>query len=254
VRALVVIPTYNEALNIVGLLERVRAAVPDAGILVVDDASPDGTADLVEAAAERIGNVQVFRRTAKAGLGSAYRAGFIWGMGHGYEAFVEMDADFSHDPDALPGLLEGIEDSDVVIGSRYVPGGSIPHWSLTRLLLSKGGNRYAALMLGLGVVDSTSGFRIYRAEVLRAIDLDQVRADGYGFQIEMTYRAKQSGARIVEVPIRFVDREVGDSKMSGRIVVEALGLVTWWGMRRIVRVLGAGRSEHPDTLRAAEHR
>jgi dolichol-phosphate mannosyltransferase len=253
VQVLVVVPTYNEADNIVSLLERVRAALPSAGILVVDDGSPDGTADLVAGAAGRIGNVEVFRRGAKAGLGSAYRAGFGWGLGHGYDAFVEMDADFSHEPEALPSLLAPLEEGcDVVVGSRYVPGGSIPQWSTARLLLSKGGNRYAKGMLGLGVTDSTSGFRVYRAEVLRAIDLDQVRADGYGFQIEMTYRAKLAGARIEEVPIRFVDREVGDSKMSGRIVVEALGLVTWWGLQRLVR--GTPRSLADPALLSGSHR
>jgi dolichol-phosphate mannosyltransferase len=237
VRVLVVIPTYNEADNIVALLERVRAAVPDAGILVVDDGSPDGTAKLVHKVGERLANVHVFERSGKAGLGSAYRAGFGWGMGHGYDALVEMDADFSHEPEALPGLLEAAQHHDVVIGSRYVPGGSIPHWSVSRLLLSKGGNRYASTVLGLGVADATAGFRVYRATVLRAIDLDLVRADGYGFQIEMTYRAKQLGASIVEVPIRFVDREVGVSKMSSRIVVEALALVTWWGFGRLRRAV-----------------
>jgi dolichol-phosphate mannosyltransferase len=238
-RVLVVVPTYNEADNIVQLLERVHKAVPDAAMLVVDDGSPDGTPDLVEAAADRLGEVHVLRRSAKSGLGSAYRAGFRWGLERGYDALVEIDADFSHDPDALPDLLAPIEEGhEVAIGSRYVPGGSIPNWSWHRHLLSWGGNRYASIVLGLGVADSTAGYRVYAASVLRRLDLDRIRAEGYGFQIEMTFRAKQSGASIVEVPIRFVDRVAGESKMSSAIVVEALGLVTWWGLGRI---RGSGR-------------
>ncbi|HMD45884.1 MAG TPA: polyprenol monophosphomannose synthase [Acidimicrobiales bacterium] len=249
-RVLVVIPTYNEAENIVKILHRVHEALPDAGILVVDDASPDGTADLVSSVAEGR-DVHVLRRAAKSGLGSAYRAGFAWGLARGYEAFVEMDADFSHDPDALPDLVAPLNGTpEVVIGSRYVPGGSIPNWSWYRHLLSWGGNRYASVVLGLGVADSTAGFRAYAAGVLRRLDLDRIRAEGYGFQIEMTYRAKQAGATVVEVPIRFVDRVAGESKMSGAIVVEALALVTWWGLGRLwrgaVRRVGPHRVSAPD--------
>lgn len=234
--ALVVIPTYNEADNIVAMLEQVRAAVPDAGILVVDDGSPDGTADLVEKAAPAIGEVFVLRRTEKSGLGSAYRAGFAWGLERDYEACVEIDADFSHDPAALPSLLAPLaEGHEVVIGSRYVTGGSTPKWPWYRLLLSRGGNMYASLVLGLGVADSTAGFRAYAASVLRRLDLRQIHAEGYGFQIEMTYRSKQVGASVVEVPIRFVDRVAGESKMSWAIVLEAMALVTKWGLGRIVR-------------------
>jgi dolichol-phosphate mannosyltransferase len=236
VRVLVIVPTYNEAENAERILRRIRGSLPDAGILVVDDGSPDGTADLVDAVAAEIGQVYVLRREAKSGLGSAYRAGFAWGLGNGYEACVEMDADFSHDPDALPDLVAPLtRGHEVAIGSRYVPGGSIPNWKWHRHLLSWGGNRYASLMLGLGVADSTAGFRAYAASVLRRIDLDSVRAEGYGFQIEMTYRARQAGASIVEVPIRFVDRVAGESKMSSSIVVEALGLVTVWGVGRMAR-------------------
>jgi len=242
VRVLVVVPTYNEASNIEALLRRVHAVLPDAGILVVDDGSPDGTADLVEKVALELGDVHVLRRTEKSGLGSAYRAGFRWGLAAGYDACVEMDADFSHDPAALPALVAPLEDGyELVVGSRYVPGGSIPNWSWHRHLLSWGGNRYADAVLGLGVKDSTAGFRVYAASVLRRLDLDRIRADGYGFQIEMTYRAKQAGAPITEVPISFVDRVSGESKMSSAIVVEALLLVAWWGLARLAGRVAGGR-------------
>jgi dolichol-phosphate mannosyltransferase len=237
VQVLVVIPTFNESENIERVLHKVRGALPDATVLVVDDGSPDGTADMAEKLGGEIGNIEVLRRTEKAGLGSAYRAGFRWGLDRGYDACVEMDADLSHDPDALPGLVAPLEQGDVelVIGSRYVPGGSIPKWAWHRRLVSRGGNVYASVLLGFGITDSTSGFRVYAATVLRRITLDTIRAEGYGFQIEMTYRAKRAGAAIVEVPIRFVDRTEGESKMSTFIVVEAFALVTWWGIQRIFR-------------------
>ncbi|MGO9029026.1 MAG: polyprenol monophosphomannose synthase [Acidimicrobiales bacterium] len=234
-RVLVVIPTYNESDNIDRVLRRVRSALPDATVLVVDDGSPDGTADLAETIGKELGQIEVLRRMEKSGLGSAYRAGFRWGLDRGYEACVEMDADLSHDPDALPGLVAPLDKGfELVVGSRYVSGGSIPNWAWHRRLLSRGGNVYASALLGLGVTDSTSGFRAYAASVLDRIALDKVRADGYGFQIEMTYQAKRAGAPIVEVPIRFVDRVEGESKMSLFIVMEALGLVTWWGIQRVV--------------------
>jgi dolichol-phosphate mannosyltransferase len=236
VRVLVVVPTYNESANVVELLEAIRQALPEAGILVVDDGSPDGTADLAEATAMPLGHVEVLRRRDKAGLGSAYRAGFAWGLAQGYDAFVEIDADFSHDPAALPDLIAPLSDGhEVVIGSRYVPGGSIPNWSWFRHLLSKGGNVYASSVLGLGVSDSTAGYRVYAASVLRRLDLPSIRAEGYGFQIEMTYRSRLAGASIVEVPIRFVDRVAGNSKMSSSIVIEAFALVTVWGIKRAGR-------------------
>jgi len=235
VRPLVVLPTYNEAVNIDRVLRLVRSSLPEATVLVVDDGSPDGTADLAEKTGADIGGIEVLRRPAKSGLGSAYRAGFRWGLAHGFDACVEMDADLSHDPAALPALVAALDDgAEVAVGSRYVPGGTIPTWSWHRRLLSRGGNVYASALLGLGVADSTSGFRAYRDSVLRRIDLDRVRADGYGFQIEMTYRARQAGAPIAEVPISFVDRVDGESKMSLFIVVEALALVTWWGLGRLV--------------------
>ena len=236
-RVLVVIPTYNESENIERVLRRIRDALPEATVLVVDDGSPDGTADQAETLGKELGQVELLRRTEKSGLGSAYRAGFRWGLDHGYDACVEMDADLSHDPDALPGLVAPLEKGfELVVGSRYVPGGTIPNWAWHRRLLSRGGNIYASSLLGLGVTDSTSGFRAYAAPVLRLIALDKIRADGYGFQIEMTYQAKRAGAPIVEVPIRFVDRVEGESKMSTFIVVEAFGLVTWWGLQRLVGV------------------
>ena len=234
-QTLVVLPTYNEAETIEEVLRRTRAALPATGVLVVDDGSPDGTADLAEKVGAELGNVTVMRRSSPQGLGDAYRAGFAWGLEHGAEVLFEMDSDLSHDPAALPSLLAAVDHSDLVIGSRYIPGGSIPQWGLHRRLLSRGGNMYSALMLGVAVKDMTSGFRAYRADLLRRMDLDRVRADGYGFQIEMTYRAAQRAARISEVPIRFVDRELGESKMSSGIVVEALKLVTKWGVARLVR-------------------
>jgi dolichol-phosphate mannosyltransferase len=234
-RPLVVIPTYNESENIERMLQRIHECLPEAGVLVVDDGSPDGTAEMVEAATANYPDLHLLRRSEKSGLGSAYRAGFGWGLERGYDAFVEIDADFSHDPAALPSLVAPIaEGYEVSIGSRYVEGGSIPNWAWHRHLLSKGGNIYASSMLGLGVQDSTAGFRCYSASILRRLDLDRIRAEGYGFQIEMTYRSKQHGASITEVPISFVDRAAGESKMSSMIVVEALALVTWWGLGRLV--------------------
>ena len=245
-RILVVVPTYNEAENIEKILGAVHDALPDAGILVVDDGSPDGTADLADGMADTVGDLHVLRRTQKSGLGSACRAGFGWGLERGYEACVEMDADFSHDPAALPGLVAPLSAGyEVSIGSRYVKGGSIPNWSWYRHLLSWGGNRYATVVLGLGVADSTAGFRAYAATVLQRIPLDDVRADGYGFQIEMTYQAKRAGAAVTEVPIRFVDRVAGESKMSSAIVVEALGLVTVWGLQRLWRGVAARLGRPP---------
>jgi dolichol-phosphate mannosyltransferase len=248
VQVLVVIPTYNESENIEGVLHKVRGALPEATVLVVDDGSPDGTGDMAEKVGSQIGNIEVLRRSEKAGLGSAYRAGFRWGLDRGFDVCIEMDADLSHDPDALPQLVAPLDSPpnagdpvELVIGSRYIPGGSIPKWAWHRRLLSRGGNVYASALLGLGVTDSTAGFRAYAATVLRRIALDDIRAEGYGFQIEMTYQAKRAGATIAEVPIRFVDRTKGESKMSTFIVVEAFGLVTWWGIQRILRIAGGRR-------------
>jgi dolichol-phosphate mannosyltransferase len=231
-RLLVVLPTYNEAMNVEAMLRALRSIVPDAHVLVVDDASPDGTADKARDVADEMGQIFILRREGKSGLGAAYRAGFSWGLDQGYDTFVEIDCDFSHDPAALPSLLEAAAHHEVVIGSRYVPGGRIPQWKRSRRLLSRGGNEYASLMLRLHVADSTAGYRVYSHSALRKIDYQSVRADGYGFQIEMTYRARRGGASIAEVPISFRDRKLGDSKMSSSIVYEALWLVTKWALQR----------------------
>ena len=233
---LVVLPTFNESENIEHVLRRIRGAVPAATVLVVDDGSPDGTADIAERVGKEVGNIELLRRHEKSGLGSAYRAGFRWGLARGFDACVEMDADLSHQPEALPELIASLSsECELVIGSRYVPGGSIPNWVWHRRLLSRGGSIYASTVLGLKVADATAGFRVYAASLLRRIDLDRIRADGYGFQIEMTYQARRAGAGVQEVPIRFVERELGQSKMSTSIVVEAFGLVTWWGIVRVAR-------------------
>lgn len=231
-RTLVVLPTYNEIENIEEVLRRIRAAIPHADVLVVDDGSPDGTADRAEKLGLELGRIDVLSREKKSGLGSAYRAGFHTGLTQGYDVMIEMDADLSHDPDALPNLVAEVErGADLAIGSRYVPGGSIPDWPWPRRAISRLGCFYARVMLRIPVHDATAGFRAYHRRALAAIPLDEVRADGYGFQIEMTYLLDREGGRIVEVPIEFRDRELGHSKMSSRIVFEALRLVTWWGIR-----------------------
>src|SRR3984885_4648398 len=246
-RPLVVIPTYNESENIERMMRRIHESLPGAGVLVVDDGSPDGTAEIVKKVGAELTDINLLERSSKSGLGGAYPAAFAWGLERGYDACIEIDADFSHDPAALPTLVAPLSEGfDVVIGSRYVEGGSIPNWAWHRHLLSRGGNLYASGVLGLGVSDSTAGYRCYSAGILRRLDLDKIRAEGYGFQIEMTYRARQYGAVITEVPIKFVDREAGESKMSSFIVVEALGLVTFWGLGRIARgaqhLFGGSRS------------
>lgn len=231
-RSLVVLPTYQEAENIGDVLARIHEAVPGIEVLVVDDGSPDGTARLADEYGAAHGHVEVLRRTVKSGLGSAYRAGFAIGLDRGYDVLLEMDADLSHDPAELPGLLDAVEaGADLAIGSRYVRGGSIPEWPTTRRLLSRWGNRYAGLVLGMKVRDCTAGYRAYRADILRRVNLATIGADGYGFQIEMAYAVRRCGGTIAEVPITFRDRVRGTSKMSGQIVVEAMSLVTWWGLR-----------------------
>jgi dolichol-phosphate mannosyltransferase len=236
-KTLIIIPTYLEAENIADILGRVRECVPEADILVVDDSSPDGTADLAEQAGTELGRVETLVQAGKGGLGAAYRAGFAHGFARGYEVVVQMDADFSHDPATLPELLGKIDDgADVAIGSRYVPGGNIPHWPRARRVLSRLGNFYASTALGLSIRDATSGFRAYRADVLRMVVAGATRATGYGFQVELAYRAHRLDAEIVEVPITFNDRVRGVSKMSWHIIGEAMSLVTWWGVRdRVLR-------------------
>jgi dolichol-phosphate mannosyltransferase len=239
---LVVIPTYDEVDNIELVLRRVRAAVPDARILVVDDASPDGTADVAEGLRDELGEIRVLRRLGKSGLGSAYRAGFAYGLHAGHGAIVEMDADLSHDPDDLPRLLQAVADgADLAIGSRYVRGGDTPSWSWHRRALSRWGNRYARWALDLGVSDATSGFRAYGLGALDVIGVGNTEADGYAFQVEMTYAVRRAGGQIVELPIIFRDRTQGTSKMSGAIVVEAMMMVTRWALRD--RVFGLRRRE-----------
>jgi dolichol-phosphate mannosyltransferase len=231
-QVLLVTPTYLEADNIVEFLERARAAVPDIDILVVDDNSPDGTADLAEKTASDLGRIDVLRRPEKIGLGDAYRAGFAVGLDRGYELLVQIDADLSHDPRALPALLAAVEaGADLAIGSRYVEGGSIPHWPWFRRALSKWGNRYTGFVLGMPIRDATSGYRAYRADILRTIDYTTTRAKGYGFQIELAYRVWRCGGRIVQLPIVFTDRVRGQSKMTWQVAAEELTLVTWWGVR-----------------------
>jgi dolichol-phosphate mannosyltransferase len=245
-RTLVVAPTYIEAPNIELFLETVRRVAPEADILVVDDNSPDGTADLAEAKGSEIGRVEVLRRPTKDGLGNAYRAGFGWGLDHGYARLVQIDVDFSHDPAIIPALLARLDDgAGVSIGSRYVQGGSTPHWPLHRRLLSKWGNAYATWLLGIHIHDATAGFRAYRADVLDEIDFRDTIANGYAFQMEVAYRLAAWGGRIDEVPIAFTDRVRGESKMSGRIMAESMILVTRWGVRDRFRAL-TNRSAAPS--------
>jgi dolichol-phosphate mannosyltransferase len=221
-RVLVMLPTYNEIENIQDVLERARAALPDADILVIDDGSPDGTADRAEKIGEVLGGVDVLRRAQKSGLGSAYRAGFRVGLSRGYDVMIEMDADLSHDPADVPRLIEAARDADLVLGSRYVDGGAIANWGPVRRFVSAGGSLYARLVLGVPVHDLTGGFKCFRREVLEVLDLHAIASRGYAFQIETTYRALRAGFRVVEVPIRFVDREHGGSKMSRSIFAEAV--------------------------------
>ena len=225
----VVLPTYDEAENVVALLDAVLAVVDRAGIdarlLVVDDGSPDGTAQLAEAVGARDPRVSVLRRTRKEGIGPAYRAGFRHALAAGAALIVEMDCDFSHDPERLPGLVAAAADADLVLGSRYVPGGGVARWGAVRRAISRAGCLYAQMVLRVDVRDLTGGFKCFRREVLEAIPLDEVTAAGYGFQIEMTYRALVLGFRVVEVPIVFTERELGSSKMSRDIVWEAAALV-----------------------------
>jgi dolichol-phosphate mannosyltransferase len=229
-------PTYIEAENIEEFLRRARAALPEADILVLDDNSPDGTADIAERVAAELGQIEVLRRPEKRGLGNAYRAGFAIGIARGYEVICQIDADLSHDPEVLPELIGAVDaGADLAIGSRYVPGGAIPHWPRRRLALSKYGNMYARSMLRTGVQDTSSGFRAYRAETLQAIDFASTRAKGYGFQLETTYRVANLGAKIIELPITFTDRVRGFSKMSTSVIVEEMTLMTWWGIRDRLR-------------------
>jgi dolichol-phosphate mannosyltransferase len=230
-RVLVCIPTYDERDTLPTTLARLRATVPDADVLVVDDNSPDGTGQRADELAASDTAVHVLHRPRKAGLGAAYIAAFEWGLEQGYDVLVEMDADGSHQPEELPTLLAAIDDgADLVLGSRWVSGGKVENWPMSRLLLSRGGNLYTRRMLGIEVADATGGFRAYRAEVVRKLPLEEVASQGYCFQVDLAWQAVQAGFQVVEVPITFVERAQGYSKMNRAIVVEALWRVTCWGV------------------------
>jgi glycosyltransferase involved in cell wall biosynthesis len=232
---LVVLPTYDEKLTLEKVVGRLLQSVPDAHVLVVDDNSPDGTGDVADRMAADDERVHVLHRPGKAGLGAAYLAGFSWGLDHGFDVLVEMDADGSHQPEQLPSLLAALEDADLVLGSRWVPGGSVENWPRRREVLSRGANRYVRVALGLGLGDATGGFRAYRASALRQLDLATVESQGYCFQVDLAMRCLDRGLRVHEVPIAFVERLDGHSKMSGAIVREALWRVTVWGAERRAR-------------------
>ncbi len=253
-------PTYNERQNLESIVARVRAAVPHADLLVVDDNSPDGTGKIADELAEADSHVQVMHRTEKAGLGKAYIAGFGWALDRGYDVIVEMDADGSHQPEHLPTLTGSLRSddetgraragADLAIGSRWVRGGSVVNWPKSREALSRGANIYIRIMLGMGVRDATAGFRAYRADALRTISLDEVASTGYCFQIDLTIRVHQAGLKIVEIPITFVEREHGASKMSNRIIMEAFWRVAQWGMASRLRRL---RGKRPMRTLPGQH-
>jgi dolichol-phosphate mannosyltransferase len=230
-RVLVIVPTYNEKDNVEVITRRLRSAVPAADLLIADDNSPDGTGEIADGLAAADPQVHVLHRPGKAGLGAAYIAGFRWALSHGYDVAVEMDADGSHSPEQLPRLLGALGDADLVLGSRWVSGGEVKNWPLSRRVLSVGGNTYVRLVLGLGLRDATGGFRAFRRTALEAIEFDTVDSQGYCFQVDLALRAVRKGLRVVEVPITFVERERGQSKMSRAIVAEALWRVTVWGAR-----------------------
>ncbi|HEV2780265.1 MAG TPA: polyprenol monophosphomannose synthase [Actinophytocola sp.] len=229
---LVVIPTYNERENLEPIVKRLHAAVAKAHVLVVDDGSPDGTGEVADKLAAADDRVHVLHRTEKAGLGRAYVAGFEWGIERGYAVLVEMDADGSHAPEDLPRMLDALTDADLVIGSRYVPGGKVVNWPKSREVFSRGANLYSRIALGARIKDITAGFRAYRREVLEKLKLQTVASAGYCFQIDLTIRTEEAGFTVVEVPITFTEREYGESKMTGPVVREALLRVTKWGLRR----------------------
>ena len=236
-RVLVVIPTYNEAENVRIIVGRVRQAVPEVDILVADDNSPDGTGAIADELSATDEQVHVLHRPGKQGLGAAYVAGFAWAREHGYEAVVEMDADGSHAPEQLTRLLQALRDHDAVLGSRYVPGGTVVNWPRRREILSRGGNLYTRLALGVPYRDATGGYRAYRMPVLEKIEIDSVTSQGYCFQIDLIWRAHKCGFRVAEVPITFAERERGASKMSSTIVREAFWRVGLWGTRARLEAL-----------------
>jgi dolichol-phosphate mannosyltransferase len=233
-RVAVLIPTYNERDTLPLTVSGVRRVVPDADVVVLDDSSPDGTGDVADRLAADDDRVHVIHRAEKEGLGAAYLAGFRWALDAGYDAVVEMDADGSHAPEHLPALLAAASEADAVIGSRWVPGGKVVNWPLHRRALSVGGNLYVKALLGMPVNDATAGFRVYRADALRTMGLDDVASQGYCFQTDLTWRAVRSGLTVVEVPITFVERTVGDSKMDRDVMTESLRLISGWGIRHRV--------------------
>jgi len=240
-RVLVIIPTYNEAETLGKIVFRVRASVPAADILVADDNSPDGTGDLADELARADTHVQVLHRLAKEGLGAAYLAGFHWGLERGYDVLVQMDADGSHQPEELPNLLAALDRADMVKGSRWMSGGRVVNWDAKRKLLSQGANIWIQAAMDLPVHDSTGGYNVYKASILRAIDLDDVASRGYTFQVDMTRRVLEAGGVVAEVPIEFCEREAGQSKMSGGIIREALIRTAGWGAgRRWEQIKGLG--------------
>lgn len=254
-RVVVLIPTYNERENLPRIVARVRAATPEVDILVLDDASPDGTGQVADGLAAEDSRVMVLHRTGKQGLGAAYLAGFAWALERDYDAVVEMDADGSHQPEQLPALLDAAQSADAVIGSRWVQGGTVVNWPLSRKVLSVGGNVYVRVLLGMPVKDATGGYRVYRASALHRMDLGSVDTQGYGFQVDMTWRAVRAGLRIVEVPIEFVERTVGESKMSSGIVSEAMLSVTKWAVtHRVEGLRGATRQRLQLREEKAWHR
>jgi len=231
---LVVIPTFNERENLPGVIERLRSAEPDVDVLVVDDSSPDGTGDVADelAAADPAGRVHVLHREGKGGLWGAYRAGFAWGLERDYRVLCEMDADGSHAPEQLRRLLDAVDaGADLVIGSRYVPGGSTVNWPASRKILSRGGNLYISALLGTGISDITAGYRAFRRDVLETLDLEGIGKEAYLFQTEIGWKAVQEGFHVVEVPITFTEREYGESKMSGSFISDSLTAVTKWGVK-----------------------
>lgn len=234
-RLVVVIPTYNEAENLPWIVARLRDAVPAADVLVVDDGSPDGTGEVADRLAEHDSQVQVLHRSAKEGLGAAYLHGFRVALAQGYDVIGEMDADGSHQPEQLPRLLAALEDADLVLGSRWVPGGSVVNWPRRREALSRGGNLYTRVLLGIPVRDVTGGFRLFRRSTLEQLDLASVHSVGYCFQADLAWRTVRAGLRVREVPIEFVERVRGESKMSPDVAVESLRLVTVWGLRERAR-------------------
>jgi len=236
---LVIIPTYNESENITRIVSRTRKAVPDAHILVADDNSPDGTGKLADEIAASDDHVNVMHRLGKEGLGAAYLAGFEWGLNEGYEVLVQMDADGSHQPEQLPQLLNALSDADVVLGSRWVKGGEVLNWPKSREILSRGGNLWTRIALGIPLRDATGGYRAFRRKTLLGLGLDNVASAGYCFQVDLAWRALKAGFKVVEVPITFIEREYGDSKMSQKIVVEALALTTMWGIGHRAKQLRA---------------